>query len=343
MDKHLQEWRDAGFNTEGFVLTLPAEDATTYVFQGQSRAMHPSPEDEEIERSKHLYRVSIPDRKEWDSYVERLKEETLRALGVTFSDEEPSSRKSPAPSMMSRQASSQSSALLISPPLNPSSMPLNSLGRPVRLDGGLPGKPSVAHFPRYSTTLPHGEKTLANAGQIPVSQSPIHRNISPLGYLSQPSSRISSPQSSEQLAIPYNTSISPSPRMMSNGDQGPARRDLLRSSTQSLQQPMQLLTQQPDIQGRGFPDAIESQERRNARKHVQNDILNPVPRGHHQNPSATLQMEVEEAEAYLEEQDLKASELEKNQIKDRLTLNRDNNTLPPTGTKMAEEATPSQS
>ena len=284
VESRLQKWKDEGFDTRGFVVAAPLKDASSCYSQGQSCAMHPSPEDEALERSERPYCWAIPNKREWDTYVERLKEETLRALGVSSSDDDLPSRKSPAFSLMNRLASP-------------------------RLDGNSPRQPSVAPFPRYSSALQHGESDLASPNQSPVSRSPIYHPNLPSGYMSQLGSRMDSLHESHGLlANPHSLVKSPASRATVQVNQAPGKTDALGTGTRPSQQPMHKLAHEPHVRRYESPMSFDGTEDRDLQEREESHIFTPIPRGHQQNPSASLQREVEEAEAYLEEQDLKACE-----------------------------------
>ena len=281
VESRLQRWEDAGFDTRGFVVVSPVEDALSCYSQGQSRAMHPSPEDEALERSKRPYRWTIPNKREWDTYVERLREETLRALGVSSSEDDLPSRKSPALSLMDRLASP-------------------------RLDDNLPRQPSVAHFPRYPSALQHGENDPGSASQSSVLRSPIQHPILPSGYVSQLGSKMDSLRESHEL--PHSLVTSPAPRATVQVNQVPGKTDVLGAATRPSHQPVHVLLPQPHVRRYESLTSFDGTHDRDVQKHEGSHIVTPIPRGHYQSPSASLQREVEEAEAYLEEQDLKACE-----------------------------------
>ena len=329
--KRIDDWKNKGYNTEGFVLA-PASTDTPLLLNGQSRPVHPDPEDEKRERADRTYNVSIPDRREWEAYVNHLKEEKLRALGVSFGDEE-LPRKSPAPSLMSRQASSQSSAMLISPALAP--LPAQAAPFPPNFHSPVNhaaqiGKPAVSHFPRYSMAMPFGEKSFSPSTQFPQSaQSPGPGAWSPHQFMaSPPGSRVASPLATGghmqdlkvvlspvvptvQTSVPPVQNNIPPPAQTSLGKMSAAQASFLRQQ-QALQQAQQLQAQrqlqQQQIQqqtlqpqllpvtgnaqkpGRGLQAPLLGNE---------TEIASPIPRGHRQNPSETLQKEVDENESYI--------------------------------------------
>ena len=330
--QRLEAWKNKGYNTEGFVLA-PASADTPLLLNGQSRAVHPDPEDEKRERADRTYKVSIPDRQEWEAYVNHLKEEKLRALGVSFGDEE-LPRKSPAPSLMSRQASSQSSAMLISPAL----APLSAQATPFPPNFHSPvnpatqmGKPGVSHFPRYSVAMPFGEKSFSPSTQFPPNaQSPGPAAWSPHQFMvSPPGSRVASPLATGGHMQDLNVVVSPvvppvqnsAPPPVQNNIQPPAQNNIGKLSAaqasflrqqQALQQAQQLQTERQLQQQQRQQQTLQPQllpVTGNAQKHGRElqtpllsnepEIASPIPRGHRQNPSETLQKEVDENESYL--------------------------------------------
>ncbi|KAH7372104.1 hypothetical protein BKA64DRAFT_586888 [Cadophora sp. MPI-SDFR-AT-0126] len=117
----LKEWEQLGYDTSGFNLGPDISEGGEGS-QGQSRSPWPLVKDVIQDRTQRNFRVSIPNRKEWDDYVQELKEAKLRALGVSFGDEEPAPTISPAVSNMnSRRTSMQYPPLPFSPPLPTSS------------------------------------------------------------------------------------------------------------------------------------------------------------------------------------------------------------------------------
>lgn len=330
--KRIDDWKNKGYNTEGFVLA-PASTDTPLLLNGQSRPVHPDPEDEKRERTDRTYKVSIPDRREWEAYVNQLKEEKLRALGVSFGDEE-LPRKSPAPSLMSRQASSQSSAMLISPALAP--LPAQAAPFPPNFHSPVNhaaqiGKPVVSHFPRYSMAMPFGEKSFSPSTQFPQSaQSPGPGAWSPHQFMaSPPGSRVASPLATGGHMQDLNVVLSPVVPPVQNSVPPPVQNDIptpaqntlgkmsaaqasflrqqqvlqqaqqLQAQRQLQQQQMQQQALQPHLlpvtgnaqkPGRGLQPPFLGSE---------TEIASPIPRGHRQNPSETLQKEVDENESYL--------------------------------------------
>ena len=315
VEKRLKDWESKGYDTKGFVLASPSTESAPFIAEGQSRAIHPDPEMERRERSVQSYRVSIPDRREWEAYVDFLKEEKLRALGVSFGDEETPSRKSPAPSLMSGRASSQGSSMLLSPPLAPTSvgaMPLPPQFQGQPNPNAPPGKQGISHFQRYSVVGPFDGKPFQAPNQFPQSRSPGNGSWSPQPFLSsQPNSRIGSPLANGHVQNIGNRLSPVPPAVQNNMHQGPPQdpTDLLAQMRQQhsalqAQQMHQQQQQQQILLSRPQPASTVSRpveiDIPRAQDVSHPHIVTPTPRGHRQNPSETLQREVDEAEAVLE-------------------------------------------
>lgn len=105
VQKRISDWINAGYNVNGFELTDFVSDKLMEA-GGQSRPVYPDPSEMQAERRLRHYQVSIPDQDEWDAWVNYLKEEKLRALGVSPSiSEAPPSTRSPLFSPLSRLSS----------------------------------------------------------------------------------------------------------------------------------------------------------------------------------------------------------------------------------------------
>lgn len=63
--KRLENWKQQGFNTDGFTLAPQTSNSHRPCYEGQSRAVHPDPKDEKRERADGIYRVNIPDWRHW--------------------------------------------------------------------------------------------------------------------------------------------------------------------------------------------------------------------------------------------------------------------------------------
>ena len=315
--KRLRQWESRGYDIGGFRLSSKPPGSVEAITDGQTTTIHPDPEEAEEERRNHNYRVSIPDRRDWEAYVNRLKEEKLRALGVTFGDEDLSTRSTPAMSTMSRTASSQSSALTLSPTIastlaanvGPSIQQLSQQPTANSKNGSRTVsaasqahnqhiKPSVIQYPRYSMVTSNG----GFPPSYPFSEQtpPLAGTSSPLQpYNSQPPSRRVSPivnPSSPNLS----TSFTPvSMASHSNNALGTAEgsSDLFaRMQEQQARLQAEHIRQQTVQQQLLFQPAMQSQvtsrisdSDAHTKCSNQTEIASPIPRGHQPNLSETLQ------------------------------------------------------
>jgi hypothetical protein len=195
VERMLREWEQLGYNVTGFNLGN-ADVTDTAEVQGQSRSVWPNVEAMLEERQMGKYRVSIPDRRMWEAYVEELREAKLRALGVSLGDEDPVSTLSPPTSVMSRTASMQYPPLPFSPPIPPSSATSShapqhpNVFSPALLPGAGPStsqssnvgsvaSPASMHAqmygkfnPRQSISVSTGEHATGSPFQFPAQSSP---------------------------------------------------------------------------------------------------------------------------------------------------------------------------
>jgi hypothetical protein len=340
----LRRWEEEGFNTTGFVLGDILEGNSSDLAGGQSRKIHPDPTDILSERRSNGYKVSIPDRAEWDAWMEFIKEEKLRALGVTTSNSEPPpSTQSPFSAAMSR-ASSQYPSMPFSPPQPPSSVGSNqllqnghmfsphfsqsgassqapSLASPQPQFVGLPGpvhryKPSVAYPPM--------EARMASPLNYPLTQpTPPGPRLQPSPhYFSQRQSSVSPAavggmQSLGEVLSP----VSPFPVESFGGPSQPSiMLDRMRRQQQDLQAQMLRQQQQQIVlnQSRavnGPHGASDTEKQFLARV----EIAHPTPRPHQRNHSEALQREIDEAEILLEQEAQENGHLDESNGKSLLT------------------------
>lgn len=311
-ERRLENWKTNGFDTNGFILAPQTSEKHSPHSQGQSRAVHPDPEDEKRERADGKYCVNIPDRRHWEAYVNNLKEDKLRALGV----DEHIPWKSPAISVMSRQGSSQSS-VLTSPVLTSSShvgpFPASFYG--ATNPASYTGKPGASHFPRYSMAHIPNEPSLVSPSQFSQLSEPcIPETSSPRTHLaSQQGSRVASPGANGPVQTFGQAPPSTSPVGIS--DAGPvsnqASIDLLARmrehqallQIQQLQQQQQHHHLQQILQQRSLPSLSLSQTGERVLQPVahynQADIATPIARGRGPNSNENLQKGVDQAKAHV--------------------------------------------
>ena len=325
----LEEWEQKGFSIRGFELSCEGQEQG--LPHGQSRDIYPDFRDWQQDRRDRGYRVSVPDRKGWDDYVNQLKEEKLRALGVSFGDDEPLPRTSPGLSPMSRQLSHQNTILphrlpatssaassrsqverSYSPLMSPSS---NSYDRPLSIVSQVPSnynnKPAVSHFPKSSVSFPNGQPFGHQAHyslqqQLPAAPITWHpsanigsRGVSPLIY------------GRGQVLRATQSPVSPigditHERFHFQQDNVPNRPPLQHGLSQitPLQPHDQAFAKQqlhiPQMMSNMTPHGHAAEDRQLVYI-SQPEIASPLPQGHRHNPSESLQKEIESAEYHLEE------------------------------------------
>jgi hypothetical protein len=171
VQQRLRKWEEEGYDIRGFTVGAP-EDLSDLELGGLSRPSFDFKDvQEEWEAGKCT--VSIPDKAEWDAYVNWLQEEKLRALGVSLGDEEMPPSVSPASAALSQMAPFP--GLIASPPIPTASATSNPLSFPHHFS---------PHF-NQSANASNGIASLASpASQFSV-QTPffgVDQNILP-GYL----------------------------------------------------------------------------------------------------------------------------------------------------------------
>ncbi|TGO54139.1 hypothetical protein BCON_0112g00120 [Botryotinia convoluta] len=159
----LKDWEELGYDTSGFNL---GSDDGGEGGPGQSRNGWPLTADVDAERDQRNFRVSIPDKREWDAYVEELKEAKLRALGVSLGDDDPIPIISPAIASLSRRTSMQYPPLPFSPPIPTSSAASSHMAH----NSNLPFSPALMPGNGLSTSQS------SNQGSIP-SPASMHAHL----------------------------------------------------------------------------------------------------------------------------------------------------------------------
>ncbi|KAH0597745.1 hypothetical protein MHUMG1_04117 [Metarhizium humberi] len=293
VEKMFSSWRELGYSVDGFDLLVegyqpPGTD------DSQSRQDWPTDNDMARERSERIYKVLLPDLNAWKNYVDELQEAKLRALGVSFAEEEPPEPSiSPPTTNPSRQASVQYPSLPFSPPIPTSSAssnhglpsyPFPAQFLPASASPGLPSGASPVSFapgkfnPRQSISLP--------TGNSPFQLAQSHGWSNPAGIL-QGLNRTDSPLAS------LSGVLSP---------QSPYGLDGLQQSASpgfNLHQRHQSLQYFPQQMG-----SIASPRLQDVREDEEEDFSKspsktPEPTMHN---GGNLQAEIEDAEYHLEEQ-----------------------------------------
>jgi hypothetical protein len=99
VDARLKRFEDAGYDIRGFGNWKGLEEDVISTV-AQNCPVYPDPADVHAERQNREFRIKIPNRSDWEAYVNFLTEQKLAALGVTVAAE-------PEEPVLSRQTSSQ--------------------------------------------------------------------------------------------------------------------------------------------------------------------------------------------------------------------------------------------
>ncbi|KAF7547763.1 hypothetical protein G7Z17_g7494 [Cylindrodendrum hubeiense] len=174
INRMFTSWQELGYDISGFDLEVegyqpPGTD------DSQTRDSWPNFDQVDKERAERVYKVTLPDLNAWKEYENELQEAKLRALGVSFGDDEP-----PPPSIspatdLSRQPSVQYPPLPFSPPLPTSSASSSH---------GMPGFPHPGQFAPGRSS--HGPSPSLSIGTSPVHFS--HGKFNPRQSISLPAS-----------------------------------------------------------------------------------------------------------------------------------------------------------
>ena len=314
----IREWEVEGFDTRGFILDDSSGDESCQR-DGQSRPLFPDPTEMHRERKERTFNVRIPNQAEWESWVEYLKEEKLRALGVTRSNSEaPPSTRSPLSATMSR-ASSQYPSMPISPEngsfgftsrvsSNPYAPPF--IKSPGTASSSVPGASPVydpltgpRHGYKHSIAQQPMQARMTSPFDYPVSHPSIQNVRSPPAYFNHRQMSISpagrgglmslgevlspvSPFAPEQNNLP----LTSDPVVQQRGDYET-------STSQPQHQLMQLPHSRQSLPTTPMPDS-------STRPSL--EIAHPTPRSHRHNLSEALQREIDDAERIMEENDRRA-------------------------------------
>ncbi|KAK6067964.1 myosin class II heavy chain [Seiridium cupressi] len=314
----LRSWDELGYNTRGFDLEGPVDRASLDPLENysQSRNQWPSPEQIVGERAQRSYAVLLPDLNAWKDYVNELQEAKLRALGVSFGDEEPAPAPStsPAPSALSRRMSMQYPSLPFSPPI-----PTGSA-----TSGGQQGFPFPGAFhgtsATQSPTVPSVASPLSFHGMPgkfnPRASISISPNELPFHFSGHPSPHGFSPRDmllQQQLGrsgspslMNFNSLMSPTSPFQHEGAPSPLG---MHQRHQSLQYPMlphqQLHRQDSARASPRLQDLREDEEEVQSNPYEEDKSPSKTPEPAQfikHNASASLQREIDDAEYHLEEQ-----------------------------------------
>ncbi|KAL7923402.1 hypothetical protein ACQKWADRAFT_289552 [Trichoderma austrokoningii] len=295
IERMFESWVELGYNVDGF--DLPAEDVTTG--ESQSREAWPSFEDLAQERYERDYTVVLPDLNAWKNYVNELQEAKLRALGVSFGDDEPEAAPSIS-SQPSRLPSAQYPPLPFSPPIPTSSASSNH---------AIPGFPFPSPF--IPGAAANQSPMAAGASPVPFSVANKFHARQSISFPANHSPFQQPPQGwPNQAGILQGMSPQDSPSMMSfNGIMSPqspygVEFHQMSSPAANLHQRHQSLQYLPQQYARASPrlqDVREDEEEEEQQQHVGGKSPSKTPEPAQRNADQ-LQAEIDDAEYHLEEQ-----------------------------------------
>lgn len=127
VEARMKKWEDEGYDVRGFTVGATDDPLSQAELGGLSRPLYPDPYEVHEETKNQKVLISFPDKAVWDAYVAHLQEEKLRALGVSFGDEEPKPSISPASAAIN-PTQTPFSGLVGSPPVPAASAGSNPLG-----------------------------------------------------------------------------------------------------------------------------------------------------------------------------------------------------------------------
>ncbi|SPQ19615.1 f587c4b2-5b37-4028-a1a5-ad56ecb54262 [Thermothielavioides terrestris] len=283
----LRSWQQLGYSIDGFDLYEPAANVGPGE-ESQSRRAWPDPDDMIRERNQGGWKVLLPDLDAWKRYVNELNEAKLRALGVSFGDEEP-----PPPSISPASATSRQASLTQYPPL-PFSPPVpTSSASSNQAIAGFPFTPPFVTTATQSPGVPAG-----------TSSGPFGVKFNPRASISIPSPHAWSPQlmlqQGHRVGSPSlaNLSAVMSPASPFSPDGLPGAVGHQRH--QSLQFPALAHQFQPPVRASPRLQELREVDEENMVEGPQETAREPGFVRH--NASDSLQKEIDEAEYHLEEQ-----------------------------------------
>ena len=292
VEQRLKRWEEEGYDTRGFNVSTDEDTLPETTFGSLSRPSFPDPTEVLEERKEKKIPIRFPNRGEWDSYVNNLQEEKLRALGVSLGDDEPQPSASPASAAVSQFGSFP--GLVSSPPIPTGSAASNPLGMPH------PFSPQL----NQSTNTSNGIGSMASpASQLSI-QTPlfgVDQNLAgrySMGFQPTPPAKGTLSPFNGQSGVPnvsgihsFQSMLSPMSPFNEHGAFHPGLEEARAFSRNSLDD--QFAHDMPEGHSRNqsmrpvhTPVASESQDKIHASAV---EIAHPTPRGHNHNVSETLQ------------------------------------------------------
>lgn len=294
-----ESWEQLGYNIDGFDVNLHEVDdsADAAASQGQSRDMWPHVPDIMAERAQRQFRVSIPDKRQWDAYVQDLQEAKLRALGVSLGDEDESAPLQPP--ALSRVASGQYPPLTASAMSNKSGMfspPIS--GAPTGPSSFAGSSASVAQKMLGKLHTSHQSMSF-NSSEHPFG-SPFSQQQSPVAW--SPQHMLYQGMRDRSASVSY-SGFSPVSSMNTMQQDGYFPKTNDATAIQRIQRERQgsLINQLPLNNQFNQPLSRQSPRLQELKTHDITPGSHFMPQ-HKQNLSDSLQKEIEDAEYHLEEQ-----------------------------------------
>ncbi|KAJ9651195.1 hypothetical protein H2198_009527 [Neophaeococcomyces mojaviensis] len=327
----IQKWADQGYPVRGFSV----DDWASIIngSGGASRATFPDFDDMEQERKTTRAGVHIPNQGEWQAWVNYLKEEKLRALGVTPSTSEAApSTMSPFSSTTISRVSSAYPSMAASPPIPPMSAAstqsrmAHSPFSPVMANPATVGFSALSQ--RGTPQLPNGQRPMHGYTQSIAIPGVNQRIVSPFDYsISHPAafgSGMRSPNDQFSGRRPFSPghvqNMQSMSRIISPANMNPSPQDFARNfhsnpqvahiqrqqeviARQQQQIQAQIARAQHQRQMSMFPlRALSTEQLPLTPKAVSPEreppgIMQPTPRSHRHNLSAALEKGVSESVA----------------------------------------------
>ena len=173
----LRSWKELGYDIDGFDLDRATSHNDFDYYDVSSRSMsRPSwPDEGDIvkERAQRKYPIQLPDLNAWSNYVQELNEAKLRALGVSFGDDEPPLPPSITPSAAAIASISRQNSVPIYPPL-PFSPPIPTSSAASNMHGAQQFTFPGAFMPGAGGII---GSSATQSPSIPSAASPIHFGI----------------------------------------------------------------------------------------------------------------------------------------------------------------------
>lgn len=323
----IQMWIDQGYPVHGF--NVGDWYSSPFHVGGASRPTYPDFADMDFERKNNGPSVRIPNQKEWEDFMEYLREEKLRALGVTPSTSEaPPSTHSPFSSTISRVSSAYPSISASPPipslsvasshprmghsPFSPSmSIPAGSnyFSASNRGTPGLPNGARPMHGYTQSIAIPGMGQRINSPFEYPISQPYGSGMRSPAeqmgGRRSFTPGHVQNMQSMGHILSPVNLQQQDFARSFSPSnphiEQIRRQQEALAKHQQHVQ--AQILRAQHQRQMSMFPMRTMSTEQLPTTPKIASpereppEIMHPTPRSHRHNLSAALEKGVTDSVA----------------------------------------------